>query len=61
MGNLEHMLMELNKITSTGNFDQLELLKKVLPELEKYKDTLQQEQVAHLMSFAPRGRKAIDF
>lgn len=58
---LDYIVLELSKIESMSKFEQLQVLKQLLPELQQHKDNLQEDFVAHLISFAPRGRKTVEF
>jgi len=46
---LEYILLDLEKITTLSKYNQLILLKELLPELEKHKDQLQTEFTRHLI------------
>ncbi|EMY6821278.1 hypothetical protein ABCL23_003678 [Vibrio cholerae] len=58
---LELTLIKLNKIGDLDKFDQLQLLKEVLPELTEYKEDLQTQLTQHLIKFAPCGRNSLNF
>ncbi|HAS8182985.1 hypothetical protein VVDAL79087_04046 [Vibrio vulnificus] len=58
---LELTLIKLNKIGSLDKFEQLQLLKEVLPELTEYKEDLQTQFTQHLIKFAPCGRNSLNF